>query len=199
MPVHLVAPSRGQPMTSYVTLKGGTDAEMAPPIDYLVHVLTPTLRRLFALGDLQVCAGSSSATAPWGWPIATGHGSCPHAHLEAPAVWPGGLTGASMAWCVCVSFYYYQGYLGYCRGHPRLPTLILTPTLRRLMSHRAQVRAVWNATVEGKGDAPRGVGQEIPPSGAKRCSYQREGFRNMQTSPLAFSITSTLPHPNPYA
>ncbi len=37
-----------------MTLRGGTDAEMAPPVDYLMKVLVPTLRRLLGLESLDV-------------------------------------------------------------------------------------------------------------------------------------------------
>ncbi|GAX77906.1 hypothetical protein CEUSTIGMA_g5348.t1 [Chlamydomonas eustigma] len=42
------------PSTSNLTLRGGTDADMAPPIDYLTHVLVPTLLHTFKPLDLQV-------------------------------------------------------------------------------------------------------------------------------------------------
>lgn len=35
--------------TSRLIIKGGTDADMAPPGDYLTHVLAPMLRHLFGI------------------------------------------------------------------------------------------------------------------------------------------------------
>lgn len=34
------------PATSKLILKGGTNAEMAPPIDYMIDILRPALKRL---------------------------------------------------------------------------------------------------------------------------------------------------------
>ena len=42
--------------TSSLALRGGTDADMAPPIDYLTQVLAPSLKRLLGLTSLQVSA-----------------------------------------------------------------------------------------------------------------------------------------------
>ena len=48
---------------SVLELRGGTDAPMAPSIDYLQHVLLPMLGRLFGFAlDLQV---GSSDCAQW--------------------------------------------------------------------------------------------------------------------------------------
>lgn len=55
LPCLLFAPCNGsEPSISRLTLRGGTDADLAPPVDYLVHVLAPTLRRLFDLDTLKV-------------------------------------------------------------------------------------------------------------------------------------------------
>ncbi len=38
-----------RPPTSHLDLRGGTDADFAPPIGYLTHVLVPTLRKLLGI------------------------------------------------------------------------------------------------------------------------------------------------------
>ena len=45
-----------------LTLKGGTDADMAPPIDYLAQVFAPTMQRLFGLDSLEVSRGYKGVT-----------------------------------------------------------------------------------------------------------------------------------------
>lgn len=43
------AGSNGEPTSSLLELRGGTDADMAPPVAYLQHVLLPALRRLWGI------------------------------------------------------------------------------------------------------------------------------------------------------
>ena len=59
VPALLFATSSGNPeVLSTLLLKGGTDADMAPPVAYLQQVLVPTLRRLYDLQiEAQVCDG----------------------------------------------------------------------------------------------------------------------------------------------
>ena len=47
-------PRLGGETGTTLVLKGGTDADMAPPIDYLTKVFVPTMRRLFGLSSLEV-------------------------------------------------------------------------------------------------------------------------------------------------
>lgn len=58
LPCLLFAAPHPAKEVSTLDLRGGTDAAMAPPVDYMLHVLLPTLRRLFGI-DIQgeVCTG----------------------------------------------------------------------------------------------------------------------------------------------
>jgi hypothetical protein len=47
-------PRRVGEVGTTLVLKGGTDADLAPPIDYLTKVFVPTMRRLFGLPSLEV-------------------------------------------------------------------------------------------------------------------------------------------------